>query len=464
MTEAVKSEKLITEHITADSGPGSVFRVAAHRAESLFVLVAFFVLARRLFGLISQYAVNVFFGDQWDFNEATLFQRHSLWRMFDWQFGPHRQGAGALFQRLVEPSIHWNSRTESFIVGGLLVFATASALWLKTHLFGSLSYTDAIIPLVFLNPLQFETLFIVTNFAHGPMPVLLILLYCVAWTCKHPVLRYGLVLTVNFLTIYTGFGLLLGPVTLVILAVDYWVNLRRQPIRRAYSVAPLLIAAASLGSFFIGYRPGQSAPCVNLQPVGSYIEYAMFMLSPFFGAQVGALAVVAGMLALCGLVLAMVVTARGVLRRDNPQWTRDSVTAVLIGYCLLFCFTTAYGRICLGLELAQSSRYVIYMNLGFLGLYFFLLRLRDKTIRNLLVLVYGISLLGTIVSGERSRPQMAYWHDRKLAWKECYLSLGNIATCDEAGWVHPGPSEATHLQEKLDFLKTARQNLFAGAQ
>src|ERR1700738_904668 len=105
----------------------------------LLVSIAFVFYAVRIFRLISRYAVNVFFSDQWDFNTATLFQRHSLWQMFDWQHGPHRQGLGALFERMVDPLFGWNSRTESFVVGGVIVTAAICALWLRRRLYGDLS-------------------------------------------------------------------------------------------------------------------------------------------------------------------------------------------------------------------------------------------------------------------------------------------------------------------------------------
>src|ERR1700726_3731631 len=69
----------------------------------LLVSIAFVLYAGRMFRLISRYAVNVFFSDQWDFNNTTLFARQSLWGMFYAQHGPHRQGLGALFERMVDP-------------------------------------------------------------------------------------------------------------------------------------------------------------------------------------------------------------------------------------------------------------------------------------------------------------------------------------------------------------------------
>ena len=89
----------------------------------LLLLIAFSVLALRLLILISHYAVNVFFMDQWDIADATLFQRHSLWEMFRWQHGPHRQGLGSLLAYLIEPFFHWSSRSESFLAAALVIFA-----------------------------------------------------------------------------------------------------------------------------------------------------------------------------------------------------------------------------------------------------------------------------------------------------------------------------------------------------
>ena|SRR5690348_12606665 len=104
---------------------------AAIRLEFIVVLAAFAALSARLLMLISRYSVNVFFMDQWEFNEATLFQHHSLWEMFRWQHGPHRQGLGAIVAYLIEPLFHWNSRSDSLLAGIIVILAAAYALYVK---------------------------------------------------------------------------------------------------------------------------------------------------------------------------------------------------------------------------------------------------------------------------------------------------------------------------------------------
>src|SRR3984957_4627446 len=135
----------------------------SHALSLAVISIGFVILAVRLFRLISRYAVNIFFSDQWEFNTPTVFQHRSLWEMFRWQNGPHRQGLGALLSYAIEPHFRWNSRTESFLIGILVVIAAACALWLKSRLFGSLVLSDVCIPLIFFTPTQFGQIFVAAN-------------------------------------------------------------------------------------------------------------------------------------------------------------------------------------------------------------------------------------------------------------------------------------------------------------
>src|SRR5260370_8579640 len=118
------------------------------RPQHLAVASAFILLAVRLFRLVEQYSVNILFGDQWQFDEATLFQNHSWLEIFRWQHGPHRQGLGGILSKLFEPLIQWNSRYEAFAIAGIICLACLAALWLKQRLFGKISYADVAIPLL----------------------------------------------------------------------------------------------------------------------------------------------------------------------------------------------------------------------------------------------------------------------------------------------------------------------------
>jgi len=250
----------------------------------------------------------------------------------------------------------------------------------------------------------------------------------------------------------------------VLLAIDYWVNERQTEKGRIYFLAALTLALASLGSFFIGYKAQPAADCFSfgLQSPTDYAWYVALMFAPLFGVHgIGVLPTTLGALGVCALLAALVSSAKALLRTEDAQWSRHAAIAILTSYCLLFCLGTAYGRLCLGIGYAQSSRYVIYLNLGLLGLYFSLLTVPNTIARNTLIATFGVCLLIAMASGEQMRPIMAAFHDTKQRWKSCYLALGDIEECNRYATVYPWDPTTTHLREKLDFLKRTRQNLFA---
>jgi hypothetical protein len=446
----------------------STIRPKGELISFLIVVVAFVAFATRLFLLISRYAVNIFFSDQWEFNDATLFQRHSIWQMFAWQHGPHRQGLGALFSRLVDPLSQWNSRTESFIVGGVVVVAAICALWLRRRLYGPFSVFDVVIPAVFFIPAQWETLFMTANFAHGPFPLLLVVLYCLAWTCDRKVLQYSLVVLINFLAIYTGFGLFLGVLTPILLVLDYWAAIPDRRLPRTYFVGALIVSLISLGSFFLGYKFNADLDCFSPKPQSpsSYLFYMALMFAHIFAVKgTRTLARIVGITILSVLLVSLASAIWPLLRRQNPSLTdqgqkRGLITMALIAYSLLFSMNTAYGRLCGGLATALAPRYVIYLELGVLGLYFHLLSIRQVSMRRLLLSAFLVTVLAASVQVDRRR--MEYFRAVRQRWKECYLQTEDIKRCDQvAGFpIFTHPPERTHLQEKLQYLKKTHQNLY----
>jgi hypothetical protein len=448
---------------------GTTIRRRNSYLPTAIVAIVFVVLTVRLFRLIFKYAVNIFFNDQWDFNDATLFQKHSIWEMFTWQQGPHRQGLGALLEKLIEPHFRWNSRIESFVVGGVVVVAALCALYLKKRLYGHFSTSDVLIPAVFFIPGQFETLFATANFAHGPLPLLLIVLYCLVWTIPKTLSRYVLVLVINFVTIYTGFGLFLGVLTPILLVLDYLVSAPDLRLPRAYLLCAVAVSLVSFGSFFIRYKFDTGSDCSPFQPLTPkyYVAYMALMFSNFFGFKEGSAfqQLVVGITALIALLISLLFSTWQLVRSQSfnlpdIRCKRSLVVASLIAYCLLFCGMTAYGRLCSGLWTAHAPRYVIYLELGVLGLYFQVLNILRTGVRRLLLGALLISVMAA--SYYTNRIEMQYFWVVKQQWKSCYLQIESVDQCNRAvGFPIYPPAGNQRLQQKLDYLKQNRLNLFA---
>lgn len=434
----------------------------------LFVLMTTGLLAARLFLLVNRYAVNIFFWDQWDFNNATLFQRHSLWEMFRWQHGPHRQGVGAVICWIIEPMFRWNSRAEAFLACAIFVIAALLALYLKKRLYGALTYADAVIPLIFLTPLEYEAWFGSTNLSHGPLPILLLVIYCIGWTWSRPLVRYTWVLTTNFLLVYTGFGIFVGVITPLLLIVDYHRN--RQTGSGAPAMpallAALLIAVGSFLSFFIAYTLDPAAACFRpfSEPLIRYLHYIDLMFVSFTGVKgAGVLPSLLGGLILVWSGMALIIALTSTWGRKIGSGAQDIVAAALLIFSFLFCASTALGRLCLGLLTAQSSRYIPYLIPAFLGIYFFSLGCRNNAARIVgSVAVLAIAMSGALPVRIGDRSMMAQYQRVKNDWRQCYLQHHDVQQCDALTGtkIYPWP-ESGRLQEKLGFLEEKKLNLYA---
>ena len=64
----------------------------------------------------------------------------------------------------------------------VMASAAATFLWLKQRLFGSLQWYDAIPVLMILSLKPMEIYFSCPNVSHGPLPLLLLILLCIALT------------------------------------------------------------------------------------------------------------------------------------------------------------------------------------------------------------------------------------------------------------------------------------------
>jgi hypothetical protein len=431
------------------------------------VLATYLLVGVRLFRLISRDAVNVLFWDPWDFDDATLFQQHSIWEMFRWQHGWHRQGLGALLQKVIEPWIHWNGRYEAFLLGGLIVFVAVLALLLKVRLYGSVGYGDVIIPLLFLTPLQYETLLWSPNPSQGSLPLLLMVLYCCCWLIRTYPWKYICILLANFFLIYSGFGIFIGPVTPVLLALDYYANTRRlAPKYQWGTAAAFAISIASLASFFVNYKFTLGVDCPSPAPKNP-VAYPWFVALMF--AHAGGLrglsltpATLVGSIVLLLFLVGFMVTIKRLLTEPSDTWSRDAAIAALLAYSGVFCLNASYARMCLGFVAAGTSRYTPYVILGLFGVYLYALSNRRRDLRVSLVLALVVfALLGARPLNTRDARDNEHFSSGKRAWRECYLARHDIYECDALTnfQIYPRPEE-THLQEKLDFLERNHLNLY----
>ena len=297
----------------------------------LVICACYLVAGAKFFIFINRYSVNLFFWDHWDFENGPLFEHHSLWQIFRWQHGPPRLGVGALMSALVDPLFHWSSRAQAFEAGILVLLASLCALWLKWRLWRRVEYFDAAIPFLFLVRNQAAAFVAGANIAHGPMPLFLVILYSVAWTLSGPRWKYSLVVILNFLLIYTGFGIFMGVITPLLLAIEIF-RAKDSGYSRIYPLLALIGALASLASFFTGYHFDPAVDCFAARPHNPlpYVRFVGLMFAYFAGMQgIGLLQTLFGLLVGLALLMSFFFAMSRLIAQPTENRRRHLVIAAL---------------------------------------------------------------------------------------------------------------------------------------
>jgi hypothetical protein len=449
--------------ITAATTPARP-RVAwtSPRTTAWIIAAAFVALAVRLAVFLDRYTVNILYWDQWDFLSG-LFDGASPWALFRWQHGPQRQGVGNLIIAVLYPATGWNGRADAAASGVALLLAGLAALWLVKRVCGSLRPWDVVVPLIFLTTTSAETYVVAPNIAHGPLSALLLIGYALALTIPSHGARCVALVVVNFMCVNTGFTWLLGvatPALLLLLACAPQLTIRERSMYGASIVASL----ASLGLFLYGFLPQSATDCFQFPYVRpwEYVPYAGFVLSRPFGLMADAKTT--PLLLATGAFVAMsafVGYAAFRLFRSRGSSVFWAVITSLSGFVLVFASSSAVGRICLGFDSANASRYIPYVLPGLMALYLVIRKYAPKSPVAYALLPVCLIACISKEGNRRSAAEAADYFKYKQRWSECYLSMHDIDACDAwAGHpVYPKP-EATRLQQKLDWLEARGYSLF----
>jgi hypothetical protein len=435
-----------------------------HERAALATIVAVtVVLAWRWLALIDHYAVNLFFSDHWYIYDP-LFEGKGLASMFHLQHGPHRQGLGGAAIALLAPMTRWDSRGDSLLVLVALLAATVAALALKRAITGHLGFADTLIPVILLNISQIEAVVLVPNPAHGAIPVLLLLCVCLAFHAESPTVRALAFCLLAPLCVFTGFAMIAAPLLFVVVGLDLARGYRsRGRSGLALPLLELVALALSVSLFLKGYSfdsPGRNGSLMSI--IGSASA-----LVARFGAiewnRFGTSSIVLGFALLLGLSLVSAIHLRKALKDDRRA--TSSAVFLLCGFPVLFALTAAWGRHDLGIQLAQSSRYMTLVSPGLVGLYLASLGWKHPTRLALSVVFALFVLAGSMPVSWWDDQSTTAFSERKAGWKDCVLSGRDHQACSaqyEIGSFLFPEIDEDEASEKLAYLKRHELNLFNG--
>ncbi len=429
---------------------------------AVFLCVVSALLFTRLLLFVRKYAVDIFYSDQWDFY-TPLFHDPSLWELFSWQHGPHRQGVGMLVTALLAGISGWDVRVDAYAVAILLCMAAGCAYLLKYRLFGRLDFSDIAVSLIFLTMIQYENIVVVPNLSYAGFPLLLLMLYSCSLLIDDAGKRVISILLITFLLTFTGFGLFIFPLTVAMLLWEHFS--RRSLPKNGFLWLCLGFLALVAWGFSLGYTFDPAIPGFAVTPdyVLLYPLFVSLMLAMFFGIHLslfGTLAIVAGFALLAALsFIACRHLAR--LTQGGEDCRISLVVVVLIGFTLLFCVNAAVGRTPLGLEAAQANRYVSLMIPAFLAVYLHLLTIKGKLARRATLAIFLMAAAVGSLPLDRINRFGEDHYRQKGAWQSCYLECEDVGRCNQLVksemFLRLDPED---VARKLSYMKEHRLGFF----
>jgi hypothetical protein len=427
------------------------------------IALAVLVLAVRLFLFIHRYAVNILFWDQWDFWKGMM-DGADWGTLFNWQVGPVREGLGYLVIKLTALASAWDAKTEAYVIGAIFVGSCLLALAIVRRLCGGWSFFDACVPLVVLTTGNVEAFAGTTNPAHGPVPLLLVLAIVWVRLFEPGVARAACTVVLDFLVVFTGFGVLFGPIVSFLLLLDLVAAIRR---RSGAAVQALALAAslAVLALFFRHYVFNPAVECFvfpDPRPV-RYLRYTGgLLLRPLQLHDMPRARLALGP-AIALVDLAVLCWAGWHTVRSSGESHRHGAVFALAAFGWLFVVDAAIGRACLDVATSFSSRYVSYTLVLLLAVYLAVRTsppgpARPWPARSTLLLICLAVFVVKEARTQRSLGEARWYFERKQRWKDCYLQKRDVKACDEQGLpVYP---DDTLIVPQLRYLQEHHLNLF----
>lgn len=430
----------------------------------LFCVLVFAAALARLCVLVAGGAVNVLYGDQWDFL-TPVFEGRGPLACFDHQHGPHRMGAGGVLQWFLFTATDWDARSEAWAGVAALSAAAIVGMRMSARLRGKLSAADAAWAPVCLGTMHWETLTLATDIAHSVLPLAMIVTMAFGLTFVCPARRAAWLIVWAGLCLFTGFGLAGAAAAAVVAAAMF--SPRNGRAVRVSGVAVLAGLAASAAVFAWGYRfdpavPGWRFP---VEEWWNYGTFAGYMAATASGLRERATPALLVGLVIVGAVLGAFLSAWWRLWRDG--WRPKSAAIMLLcGSSLVYMVLTAIGRLPVNLEAAFMWRYTTLTATGLLGLMLWFDDWRGterpKALRAAATAAVWLLALG---SWSHAKPDMVApgLGSLKRDWAAAYLSSRDLQQANRATdfGVYPPDRDSEIIARKLRWLEERGLSMFA---
>lgn len=417
------------------------FKKITQKAKSLswytyYRLAAYGVLALPLLFLIlllSNYAINVPFWDQWELPLILEKSAEGNLRFSDFyaQHNEHRLLFPRLIMFVLAKATHWNTYYE---IGFSVILAAISFAFLYKILsktftrYRYLVSSALMISLLFFSPLQWE------NWLWGwqiqwfmnVLAVIIVIWALTTWQITSQLKKTLVAAAAALVATYSlGSGFVIWFIAIPVFILNKEL--------RKYTPLWGLLAILSIASHYIGYVDPAYHPSKSIflhQPV-QFIHYFVvyiarpivfdYLLSP----------------KIAGILFAGIIIVAGYLLKTHRKvYTRELLPWLCFGlYGAMAAASTGVSRLGLGVEQAYSNRYVTLSNFFIMAVIVGLFKvyeltpnreLPQKVIRILSVVMLSMGVLLILLNYVKGIQQMQQQHRHLVKVRQCALTAKNV--------------------------------------
>lgn len=363
-------------------------------------------------------------------------------------------GVALLIMKVLAFFSGWNVRVETFFIGLFIFTSSILALFLKRKLFGKFEIYDAIIPFLFLNLYQYENL--VWGFQIGfVLPLFWLLLAVYLFAFDNSLKRNLLLTLICFLSAYSHFhGIFVGVLIIFFFLIKN--SFDKNKNIKAQMFMFMLLNILIVLSYFVGYKEVKYYGVHGLS-LKEHVSYIIFQINGFWGNHsrniLSIFIPVISLLFFLNLLAA--IRKVGLFLRNYPVIS-------LFTFSFLFSVSTSLGRVGLGVDSGNTSRYLTLMIPLYLGIYFCLVRIKDQKLKNILIPFILVCFVFASSQNNFMNYRDAALRKEKLAnWSTCYFENNDYYYCDKTLNMQTFHSpDKINLPGKLEYLKENRLNLF----
>lgn len=412
-----------------------------------------------------QYSSSILFLDHWDFYNA-YFEHHSIWEIFAWQHGPHRQGIGFLLTGLIDSLSGWDMQYISHTITVMFVCIAFLYYHLASRLLGGRNVFFLLFLFFALNPTQIFTH--TPNISHGAMPALLLVLSGLSFSIQSHLWRSLLLLLLNFNIIFSGFGLFMGLLTPLFFIGDIWYfYVNKKQFNLLIAIGALFLALLSLYIFSIDYAiPHSELDAGTNISFWSYPLYVIYSYGSFFGVKgLNPLSFITGV-SIVTCILSVILFHARLLLKEGFSFSKSAIFSKVVllfsAYSLIFISVSALGRAHFDLMVAQSPRYMSYLVPSIIALLLHVFNMRNKFRKPLTLASLAFILIMTF-AGSSNLNSIKYYHTQKEVWRLTYLLHEDVKIANATCFceIYPNSTFQPILKEKLDYLKKNKLNLYS---